>query len=97
MAACLRSRFLAIRRSRPYSSASTSLNAAPMARCSGKFGRQRHGLNVKIVAVNSRNTALSAERRKVKGLQKVVDEAWLVAVEISDVERSVQRPERLGD
>ena len=34
MAACLRSRFLAMSRSSPPSSASTSLNAVAMARCS---------------------------------------------------------------
>ena len=38
MAACLRSRFLAMSRSSPPSSASTSLNAAAMARCSGTGG-----------------------------------------------------------
>ena len=38
MAACLRSRFLAMSRSSPPSSASTSLNAAAMARCSVLVG-----------------------------------------------------------
>ena len=37
-AACLRSRFLAMSRSSPSSSASASLNAAAMARCSAKIG-----------------------------------------------------------
>ena len=45
-----------------------------------EFGGQRHRFNVKIVAVNSRHPALSAERSEVKSLQKVVDEARVVAV-----------------
>ena len=38
MAACLRSRFLAMSRSIPFSSASTSLNAVATARCSNNGG-----------------------------------------------------------
>ena len=52
MAACLRSRFLAMSRSSPPSSASTSLNAVAMARCSGE--RRQRNRNCAISAVDVR-------------------------------------------
>ena len=58
MAACLRSRFLAMSRSSPPSSASTSLNAAAMARCSATVAERQSSICEQIVL-----DALSADRQ----------------------------------
>ena len=55
MAACLRSRFLAMSRSSAPSSASTSLNAPAMARCSGqRMGQAIELASSPIVEANGR-------------------------------------------
>ena len=88
MAACLRSRFLAMSRSSPPSSPSTSLNASAMARCSGRGGSCKPNLNqVGLLDVNDEalNTVLLVWRSLLpRSLQALSNEtavarlAWLI-------------------
>src|SRR5436190_756865 len=61
----------------------------------GDVSWQCYGFKVKVISIDTGNATLAAEGMKIEAMQQMEDERWVIAVEITDLERRVQRPERL--